>query len=83
MIFKWDSEELVNFLVLRILILNLIFYAWQKEWVPTLRFDPIANWVIKLETRFVDGSARCYDYNNPNGRPDDWVMYAIKTSFSF
>ncbi|MBI9073843.1 MAG: hypothetical protein JEZ02_00435 [Desulfatibacillum sp.] len=58
-------------------------YGWQKEWVPTLRFDPVKNWVIKGEIHFVDGSARCYDFNNPNGRPDDWTMFAIKTSYSF
>jgi len=58
-------------------------YAWQKEWVPTLRFDPVQNWVIKLETHFVDGSARCYNFNNTYKRADNWNLYAIKTSYSF
>ena len=58
-------------------------YAWQKEWVPTLRFDPVQNWVIKGEVHFIDGSARCYNFNNPYGRDDNWHLYAVKTSFSF
>ncbi len=58
-------------------------YAWQKEWVPTLRFDPVPNWVIKGEVHFIDGSARCYDFNNPYGRDDNWHLYALKTSYSF
>ena len=58
-------------------------YAWQKEWVPTLRFDPVQNWIIKGEVHFIDGSARCYEFNNPYGRDDNWHLYALKTSYSF
>lgn len=59
------------------------YLAWQKEIVPTVRFDINRNWLVKLETHFVDGAANVYEFNNPEGREDDWILYAAKVTFNF
>ncbi len=59
------------------------YYAWQKEIVPTIRFDINEYWNIKLEAHFVNGAAQVLDLNNTDGKEEDWTLYAVKTSFSF
>lgn len=62
---------------------NPDFYAWQKEIVPTIRFDLSDHFVVKGEVHFVDGAAQVYAYNNPDAREEDWTLYALKATFSF
>ncbi|NLA74996.1 MAG: hypothetical protein GX846_05970 [Deltaproteobacteria bacterium] len=59
------------------------YAAWQKEVVPSLRYDLSDNMIVKGEIHFVDGVAQVYNFNNPNGREKDWVMYALKATFNF
>ncbi len=62
---------------------NPSYAAWQKEIVPTLRFDFSDHLVIKGEVHFIDGVAQVYDFNNPDGRKKDWYLYTLKATFSF
>lgn len=62
---------------------NPDYYGWQKEIVPSLRFDIGYNFIIKAETHFINGAAQVYDFNNPSGREKDWILYILKASFNF
>ena len=61
------------------------FFAWQKEWVMTTRFDINEYWLVKLEGHFVNGVGRL----NPcqisylDGIEEDSFLFAAKTTFSF
>lgn len=59
------------------------YYAWQKEIVPTVRFDIGNSWEIKAEAHFIDGAAQVYSFNNPNGKDKDWQLYALKATFNY
>lgn len=59
------------------------YYGWQKEIVPTIRFDLSDHFIIKGEVHLVDGAAQVYAYNNPAGREKDWTLYALKATFNF
>lgn len=59
------------------------YCGWQKEIVPSLRFDITQNFILKAEAHFVKGAAQVYTYNNPDGREKDWNMYVLKATYSF
>ena len=59
------------------------YYGWQKEIVPTIRFDFSDHFIIKGEVHKVDGSAQVYIYNNPGGIEKDWTLYALKATYNF
>lgn len=59
------------------------YHAWQKEIVPSLRFDVGYNFIVKAEVHFVNGVAQVYDFNNPDGREEDWNLYVLKASYNF
>ncbi|NLD36830.1 MAG: hypothetical protein GX654_08175 [Desulfatiglans sp.] len=59
------------------------YAAWQKEIVPSLRYDISDNMIVKGEVHFIDGVAQVYNFNNPDGREKDWVLYALKATYSF
>jgi hypothetical protein len=67
----------------QVVIGNPDYYAWQKETVPSLRFSIGADWVVKAEAHFVNGTAQVYDFNNPGDKEKDWTLYALKSTFSF
>jgi hypothetical protein len=58
-------------------------YAWQKEIVPSIRYDITSNFLIKAEAHIVDGTAQVYEFDNPQGKDGNWEMLALKASFSF
>lgn len=67
----------------QVMIGNPDYYAWQKETVPSLKFSIGADWVVKAEAHFVNGTAQVYDFNNPGDKEKDWTLYALKSTFSF
>ena len=62
---------------------NPDYYGWQKEIVPTIRFDLSDHFIIKGEVHMVDGAAQVYTYSNPTGKEKDWTLYALKATFNF
>ena len=60
-----------------------VHQAWKKEIVPTARFDIGFNLVVKAEAHIINGTGQVYDYNNPDGRDEDWVLYTLKSTLSF
>ncbi len=59
------------------------YYGWQKDLALSARFDITDSWLIKLETHFVNGSALCDFSDNPDGLEEDWMLFAVKTTFNF
>jgi hypothetical protein len=59
------------------------YYAWQKEIIPSVRFDISKNWLIKAEVHFINGVANTYSLDNPEGTDENWNLYAVKVSFNF
>jgi hypothetical protein len=59
------------------------YLAWHKDICATLRFDFTTNWLLKLEMHKIDGVARLYPLDNPNGMEQNWMLFAAKTSFNF
>lgn len=59
------------------------YAAWQKEIVPTLKLEFSDHLIIKGEVHFVDGAAQVYNFDNPDGRDEDWTLYALKATYSF
>lgn len=60
--------------------------AYQKDLTLSLRFDPTAWWIVKLEGHYIHGTSLLQNTaNNPvAARNDDgWFMFAAKTTFSF
>lgn len=59
------------------------FKAWQKEDVFSLRIDINENWIVKLETHYIDGTVKLYKQFNPDGDKHYWWMNLAKISFKF
>ena len=57
--------------------------AWQKDLALSLRFDLTDFWLVKLETHFMNGYALCDYSDNPDGFKEDWMLFAVKTTFNF
>jgi hypothetical protein len=55
--------------------------AWQKEKVLTLRFDPIRNFVLKLEGHLIDGTWNMSEYTEASKK--EWFLLATKATVSF
>lgn len=71
------------------------FYAWQKDFAISLRFNITDFWIVKLEEHFINGVflaevdnpptnsiARFYGLT-PGCTEKNWTMFALKTTFSF
>ena len=59
------------------------YYAWQKDLALSLRFDVTDSWLVKLEAHVMDG-VHLLDYaENPDGVEQDWMLFAVKTTFNF
>jgi hypothetical protein len=59
------------------------FKEWQKEDVLSLRFDINENWLIKLETHYIDGAVKVNQTFNPDGFNRYWWMHLAKISYKF
>jgi len=59
------------------------YRAWQKDLALSTRFDLTDFWIVKLETHLLDGVGLCPVVDNPNGFDRHWMLFAIKTTFSF
>ncbi len=59
------------------------YLAWQEDIAVSARFDITDFWLVKLEVHFMDGAARCSPADNPEGFEEDWMLYAVKTTFNF
>lgn len=63
---------------------------WLKDSCIAVRFDITSNWILKLETHYMDGAALMYS-SDGNLAADGvttnyeryWMLYAAKASFSF
>ena len=61
------------------------YEAWQKDLALSTRFDINEYWLVKLEVHFMDGVALARQTEIPEEgfNEEDWVLYAIKTTFNF
>ena len=69
------------------------YRRWIEEYIFSVRFNLNENWILKLETHINDGAAVLLnkDQNAPeiiDGRErypykKNWMLYAVKLSFSF
>ncbi|QTA83548.1 porin domain-containing protein [Desulfonema limicola] len=59
------------------------FLGWQKDFAVSTRFDINEYWVFKLEGHLIDGAAQLLPQVNPDGREEDWFLFAAKMTFSF
>ena len=60
------------------------YYSWHKNLAISTRFDITDFWLIKLEMHVMDGAYLCTLPNNPDGVDEQhWMLYALKTTFSF
>jgi hypothetical protein len=58
--------------------------AWQKDLALTVRVDLTANWILKLEGHFLDGTGDVLPELNPGGMDArTWRMFAAKSTFNF
>ena len=56
----------------------------QKDAALSLRFDPTAWWIFKVEGHYIRGTALLSDNAaNPVRNDNGWWMLALKTTFSF
>lgn len=71
------------------------FYAWQKDFAISLRFNITDFWIVKVEEHFINGVFLAEPDNLPTATTaerygitpgcteKDWTMFALKTTFSF
>ena len=63
---------------------------WLKDTCLAFRFDLTPNWILKMETHYMDGAALLFSADgnmNAAGTATDydenWMLYAAKLSYSF
>lgn len=59
------------------------YQAWQKDMTLSARFDITYFWLLKMEIHFINGTALAFPPEDKDFEGENWVMYAIKTTFSF
>jgi hypothetical protein len=60
------------------------YSAWLKDTCLAFRFDITDNWVFKLESHLMDGTAVMRHENNPNASmKQNWALFGAKMTFSF
>ncbi|OVE81105.1 hypothetical protein BVY04_04060 [bacterium M21] len=59
------------------------WYAWQKDFTLSARYNVNPNWTLKAEVHFVNGVGQLLDSDHPNGYDENWQGYLLKTSYSF
>ncbi|CAN2042808.1 Porin domain-containing protein [Candidatus Magnetomoraceae bacterium gMMP-15] len=57
--------------------------GWQKELVLSTRFDINENWIFKIESHFINGTALMFDQDNPKGLDKESFLLALKATFNF
>ena len=55
---------------------------WLKKWAFSLKFDINPNWLLKLETQYVDGTAYLIYEENISPR-HHWFINAAKLTYNF
>lgn len=68
---------------LQVALGNPDFYAWQKDFCFTTRFDITRNWIMKAEYHIIDGTAQVSPLLNPDGMEQKWGFLALKSTFHF
>ncbi len=58
------------------------FWAWQKDFAFTTRFDFNEYWLLKLEAHAIDGAAGLITSDNTEG-VGHYFLFAAKVTFSF
>ncbi len=59
------------------------FYAWSKIWSINGRFDINDYWILKAGIDFNNGMATGFNFQNPDGAEEDWILYQLKTTVTF
>jgi len=59
------------------------YKLYQKDTCGFLRFDITNNWLAKIEGHIFDGATQVYQYENPDGRKENWALFAVRTSLYF
>jgi hypothetical protein len=62
---------------------NERFYAWSKIWSFNGRFDINDYWILKAGIDFNNGMATGFNFQNPDGADEDWILYQLKTTVTF
>jgi hypothetical protein len=58
--------------------------AYQRDVALSFRFDPKPWWIVKLEGHYMRGTSLLYNtQDNPVRDNDGWMLFALKTTFSF
>lgn len=69
------------------------FTRWLKDTCLSFRFDITPNWILKLESHYMDGAALMFNSDGNTALDSNsnvvldyehyWMLYAAKVSFSF
>ncbi len=59
------------------------FMAWQKDACLSLRFDPMPDWVVKIEGHRINGAAQVFDYETMADLAERWNLFAAKITYVF
>ena len=59
------------------------FYASSKIWSINGRFDINDYWLLKAGIDFNNGMATGFNFQNPDGAEEDWILYQLKTTVTF
>ncbi len=56
----------------------------NRQWTLAARYDILANWLVKAEWDYVDGTAEVFQTENPNATLSRiWQVFAVKTTVDF
>jgi hypothetical protein len=61
-------------------------FFYQEDIAFTARFDVTSSWIIKAEAHKVNGTGLLFNNDQQNGissRSQDWMYFAVKTTYSF
>lgn len=58
-------------------------HAWLKDTTVSARFDIHEDWVLKLESHFMDGTDIMLTSDNPDGTKQKWTLFAVKVTYNF
>jgi hypothetical protein len=58
------------------------YYAFQRDYAVTARFDVNEHWLWKLEVHFIDGTADLFASKNPDPKRF-WGLFLFKTTVTF
>ena len=56
--------------------------AWLKDWALSFRFNINESWIVKTEAHLMNG-LNDVDFGDETDPDADWMLYAVKLSYSF